>query len=323
MCTAITYHAKDHYFGRNLDLEYHYREAVVVTPRYFPFHFRCESPMNSHYAFLGVATIAAGYPLYYDATNEYGLSIAGLNFPGNAAYYPITEHKNNIAPFELIPWVLGQCKAVSDAKQLLVKTNIARIDFSKTFPVSPLHWIIADPTSSITVETTTDGMHIYDNPVGVLTNNPPFPFHMHNLSNYIHLTREEPVNRFAPKLNITPYSRGMGAIGLPGDLSSASRFIRAAFVKLNSVSDPDEASCVSQFFHILGAVAQQKGCVKIENGYEKTVYTSCCNVSKGIYYYTTYDNNQITAINMFHEELASDKLVTYPLIQTQQIHWEN
>lgn len=112
--------------------------------------------------------------------------------------------------------------------------------------------------------------------------------------------------------------------GLPGDLSSQSRFVRAAFVKLNSVSGDSESESVSQFFHILGSVEQQRGCCEAENGrYEITLYTSCCNASRGIYYYTTYGNRQITAVDMYQENLDSSRLIRYPLIQGEQIRRQN
>lgn len=323
MCTAVTYHTKDHYFGRNLDLEYSYSEAVTITPRNFSFSFRALPQQATHYAMIGMAMIAEGYPLYYDATNEFGLSMAGLNFPGNAVYQEPAKDADNVTPFEFIPWILGQCRSVSDVRQKLERINLVNIPFSQEYPLSPLHWIISDRKESITVEPLADGLKIYDNPIGILTNNPPFDFHMYHLSNYLNLTHEEPTNRFSEKITLTPYSRGMGAIGLPGDLSSSSRFIRAAFTKLNSQCDGSEEESVSQFFHILGSVAQQRGCVKINGAFEKTVYSSCCNTDKGIYYYTTYENSQITAVYMDHEDLDGCKLVSYPLRTKPQIQKEN
>ncbi len=323
MCTAATYLSRNHYFGRNLDLEYSYHEEVTITPRNYPFHFRVEPAMKRHFALIGMATVADGYPLYYDATNEFGLSIAGLNFPGNAVYLPKRDGACNIAPFELIPWLLGQCKTVKETCILLAEMNLVDISFSAEYSLSPLHWMIADKSEAITVEPMQDGIHVFDNPVGVLTNNPPFDFHMYNLSNYLNLTKEEPVNRFTNAVDLTPYSRGMGAIGLPGDLSSASRFVKATFTKLNSVSGNSESESISQFFHILGSVEQQRGCVKVNGAYEKTVYSSCCNTDKGIYYYTTYENRQITAVDLFHENLEKSELICYPLVTQQQIRWEN
>ena len=116
----------------------------------------------------------------------------------------------------------------------------------------------------------------------------------------------------------------MGAIGLPGDLSSQSRFVRAAFVKENSVSKPDEMSSVNQFFHILSSAEQQRGSCVIQDGkYEITIYSSCCNAQQGIYYYTTYGNHRITAVNMHNENLEDSMLIRYEMLTGEQIYFQN
>ena len=324
MCTAISYHTKDHYFGRNLDLDYSYDETVTVMPRNYPLRFRRAGALEHHYAMIGMAYVCCGYPLYYDATNEKGLSVAGLNFPGNARYRLETEGRDNVAPFELIPWLLGQCAGLPQVRALLERMNLADIPFSDQLPLAPLHWMISDKSGSITVECVREGLRVYDNPVEVLTNNPPFEVMLFHLNNYMALTNQPPVNRFSPKLELAAYSRGMGGLGLPGDLSSASRFVRAAFTRLNSVSGDTESESISQVFHILGSVAQQRGCVQMENGhYECTIYTSCCNTDRGVYYYTTYENSQITGVDMHREDLEDSVLFNYPLIQGQQIRMQN
>ena len=323
MCTAVSFNTHNHYFGRNLDLEYHFNEQVVITPRKFPFVFRHKNTISEHYAIIGIAVVEEGFPLYYDATNECGLSMAALNFPGYTAYFPVDATKDNIAPFELIPWFLCQCRTIVDCRELLNKINIVDIPFNKNFPNTPLHWLISDRKESIVIEQTKAGLSIYDNPIGVLTNSPPFPYHLCNLQNFLNITAKEPENRFSKHLNLTPYSRGMGGIGLPGDLSSASRFVRAAFTKANSLCDPNECSSVSQFFHILGSVKQQRGCVQVGDHYEITYYSSCCNTDTGVYYYTTYENAQITAISMHNEALNSKQVIAYPLITEQLIRIEN
>lgn len=323
MCTAISYKTKDHYFGRNLDLEYSYHETVTVTPRNFPFEFRKMGMRKNHYAMIGMAYVANEYPLYYDATNEKGLSMAGLNFPGNADYKEPADDKDNVAPFEFIPWILCQCANVKEAKNLLSRLQLVKIDFAKELPASPLHWMIADKDESIVVESVKDGLKVYDNPVKVLTNNPPFDYHMLNLANYMGVTREEPVSRFSEELKISPYSRGMGGMGLPGDLSSASRFVKAAFTRLNSISGETESESISQFFHILGSVAQQRGCARVGKEFEITIYSSCCNTDTGVYYYTTYENSQISGVDMHKEDLDGETLASYPLIQGQQINMQN
>lgn len=324
MCTAITLQTKDNYFGRNLDLEYSYYETVTITPRNYIFSFRKAGELKQHYALIGMAYVAEDYPLYYDATNEKGLSMAGLNFPGNADYKPEVKGKDNISPFELIPWILGQCETVSEAKALLERLNVAAIPFSEALPLSPLHWIISDRTESITVESVKEGLKVYDNPVGVLTNNPTFDMQLFQLNHYMSLSTKPVTNQFSQELDLTAYSRGMGAIGLPGDWSSSSRFVKAVFMKMNSLSGTSEAESISQFFHLLDGVKHPRGCVDVggEN-YEITVYSSCCNVDRGIYYYTTYENRQITGVDMHQEDLEGNGLISYPLIQEQQIRMQN
>ena len=324
MCTAVTYRTKDFYFGRTLDYEHAFGEEVTVTPRNFPFLFREAAPMASHYAIIGMAHVVAGYPLYYDAINEKGLCMAGLNFVGNAFFRQKEENRDNIASFEFIPWILAQCASVADARKLLDRICLTDESYSPGLPPAQLHWIIADRNAAITVESVKDGLKVYENPVGVLTNNPPFGEQLFNLNNYLHLSPKTPANSFSEKLELRPYSRGMGALGLPGDLSSQSRFVRAAFVKMNSVSGISEKESVSQFYHILGAVDQQRGCCDVGAGeYEITIYTSCCNADKGIYYYTTYGNHQITAVDMHRCDLDGCGLYRYPLIMDQQIFMQN
>lgn len=324
MCTAATYKTKDFYFGRTLDYEFSYGDEVTVTPRNYSFKFRHMGERKSHYAMIGMAYVADDYPLYYDAVNEKGLGMAGLNFVGNAKYQDEQAGRENVAQFEFIPWILSQCATVSEARKALEKMNLVGTPYSEKLPCASLHWMIADKDAAIVVECVEDGLHIYDNPVGVLTNNPPFPVQMFMLNNYMHVSPSQPENHFAKELPLAAYSRGMGGLGLPGDLSSASRFAKVAFTKMHAISGESEAESVSQFFHILGSVEQQRGCCEVEPGkYEITIYTSCVNADKGIYYYTTYENHQIQAVDMHRENLDGDTLRRYPLINEEQIRVVN
>ena len=324
MCTAATYQTKGFYMGRTLDYEFSYGDEITVTPRHYEFPFRHMGSVSSHYAMIGMAHVAGNYPLYYDAMNEKGLGMAGLNFVGNADFQEVDDTRDNVAQFEFIPWILCQCATLEEAKKLLSRMNLVGTPFSPQLPTAQLHWLIADKTGSLTVECMTDGLHIYDNPVGVLTNNPPFDKQLFHLNDFMHLSPKQPENTFSQDLNLQTYSRGMGALGLPGDLSSASRFVRVAFTKLNSRSGDSENESVSQFFHILGSVDQQRGCCEVADGkYEITLYTSCCSADTGIYYYTTYENHQISGVDMYRENLDGDTLTRYPLINGEQIHMQN
>lgn len=324
MCTAATYKTKDTYFGRTLDYEFSYGDELTITPRNYPLSFRHMGKVVKNYAILGMAHVVGDYPLYYDAINEKGLGMAGLNFVGNAVYQELSEEKENVAQYEFIPWILRQCATVQEAKKCLDKMALVGTPFHESLPTAQLHWIIADTKEAVTVECMADGLHVYDNPAGVLTNNPPFPQQMFQLNQYMHLSPSRPENHFSDALGLQAYSRGMGALGLPGDLSSTSRFARVAFTKLHAISGESENESVSQFFHILGSVDQQRGCCEVTEGkYEITIYTSCCNLNRGIYYYTTYENHQISAVDMHAENLDATELIRYAPITGEQICWQN
>jgi len=309
MCTAISFNSNNHYFGRNLDYFHSYGEKIVVTPRNFPFHFKKANTIESHFAIIGSAYVKNDYPLYYDGANEKGLCMAGLLFSGYAHYKPFNTESENITPFEFIPWVLSICETVEDAKKLLKKTSLVDIPFDPELSLSPLHWIISDKKSSITVESLKEGLFVYDNPVGTLTNSPPFDYQLFNLNNYLSLSPKPPKNTFSDKINLSSYSFGMGAMGLPGDFSSMSRFVKASFVLSNSTHQKDEQSSVSHFFRMLDSVAMPEGAVIDENGNaEKTLYSCCINADELIYYHTTYQDRTIYSVSMFEQRLDGKEL---------------
>lgn len=324
MCTAATYRTDDFYMGRTLDYEFSYGEEITVMPRNFPLSFRHGGGTDRHYAIIGMAHVADGYPMFYDAVNEKGLGMAGLNFAASARYSEPEDGKQNVAQFEFIPWVLSQFASLGQARSAIEKINLVGTTYDSRYPAAKMHWIIADKSGVITVEPTESGLKIYDNAPGVLTNEPPFDMQLFNLNNYMRLSPKQPENSFSDALDLGTYSRGMGGLGLPGDLSSMSRFVRAAFTKLNSLSGSGEAESVGQFFHILGSVEQVRGCCEVaQDKYEITIYTSCFNADKGVYYYTTYNNRRITAVDMHRENLDSDSLARYPMLDKEDVLRQN
>ncbi len=324
MCTAISFLSADHYFGRNLDLNRSYGEEICVLPRSYPLSFRLKEKIFDHYAIIGMATVVDGTPLFYDGANEHGLAMAGLNFPHNAHYSERTADKDNITPFEFIPWILSQCKTVDDALGLLEKINLVNIPFSDSLPLAELHWMLCDRNSSIVIEPMADGLHIHKNPVGVMTNNPPFSFQLFSLNNYRNISTSNGENRFAENMQLDNYCQGLGGIGIPGDTSSMSRFARTAFALKNSVCQQNEESSVSQFFHLLSFAEMPRGICRLENGdCDITVYSACINTTRGLFYYTTYDNRRITVVDMHKTDLDGTFISRYPLITASQILSQN
>lgn len=210
MCTSIALTTKDTYTGRNLDLEYAFGEKVVITPWQFPLQFHKMPTLETHQAIIGMASVAEGYPLYAEGVNESGVYMAGLNFPGNAYYPPEGGTGEALAPYELIPWLLGTCKTAAEAAEQMQRIPLLGVPFGPNMPLAPLHWHIADRQGAFVAEPMTDGVKVYPDPVGVLTNNPPFPFHRTNLTQYRGLSAAQPENTLDPALSCPPSARVWG-----------------------------------------------------------------------------------------------------------------
>lgn len=324
MCTSISFCRNDHYFGRNLDLDFSFCEQVVITPRNRLYHLKNGTDYRTRYALIGTAAVQKDTPLYYEAANEKGLAMAGLNFPGLGCYLDPKEGFDNITPFELLPWILGQAASLEEARKLISRLNLTNQAFSPETPLFPLHFMLSDASGSLVLEPTAAGLNVYDNPYNVMTNAPGFEYHCWNLQQYLHLSPKNQENHFSRQFPLRPYAVGMGAVGLPGDCSSASRFVRAAFHLTNSDCPDTEAANVTQFFHVLDSVSMLKGAALTDSGKNDfTRYSCCINTTQGIFYYKTYDNNQINAIRMDHADLDGDQLTIFDLRDTQQIFYQN
>lgn len=293
MCTSIALNKGKILFGRNMDIDYSFGECAVNTPRNFPLTFKKAGTLEKHYAFTGTAAVVDGFPLYAEAMNENGLYIAALKFPENAYYNENeTNGKINLAPYEIIPFILSKCRNLSEALSLLTECQIIAVPFSESLPLSPLHWHIADRNGSLALEKTKDGMKIYHNPANVLTNNPPFPFHLENRAHYSNLSPHNPHNPCGAML-------GLGTVGLTGDFTPASRFVRADYLIR---STPENCGTVSHFFHILDNTAIPKGAVIAPDG--KCHYTSysCCFDAESLeMHFRTYENTHIRTVKLIPE----------------------
>ncbi len=322
MCTAISINGKYNLFGRTLDLETSYGERLVMAPKKFCIDFLHEEKTRDHLALMGIACVQNGTPLYYDAVNESGLSMAALNFPKSAVYHKALSGKRNIASFELIPWVLCQCENISQAIELLKETNVTSDSFSTELSATPMHWLLADKKDSITVESVEEGLKIYQNPFGVLTNEPSFPYHTEHICDFMPLDSRQPRNNLCPTVELSHYSRGMGAIGLPGDFSSSSRFIRAVFAKNHTDPSHSESEAVSRFFSITDTVSVPCGCIKTDYGKSvMTVYTSCVSMDSLTYYFSTHSCRRIRAMRLYDAILDSEELVSFPIESMEDVSY--
>ena len=324
MCTCINvFKNNSSFFGRNMDLDYSFNEKIIITPKNYLIKFKKEKSIKTHFAFIGIGTIIDNYPLYAEACNEKGVCIAGLNFPSNCTYYKCNKDKKNYAPYEMVLLIMANCKNMNDVKKTLQHINLINQNFSSKVTLTPLHFMISYKNESIVVETLKDGMHIYENPFNVLTNNPPFDFHKNNISNYLQLHIASPINMINKKMNVINYSYGQGAFGLPGDYNSSSRFVKVFFVKSNLIFNNQEENNVNQFFKCLESVSMPYGCVKATYGLEYTRYSCCIDTKRIVYYYKTYNNSTIHSLNLKKENLNTNKLICYSLNDSINIIQQN
>ncbi len=289
MCTAFDFSASGKYFGRNLDWSESYGERVVIVPRNFKITFKKEKAIKTHYAIMGMAITAEDYPLFYDAQNEKGIAVAGLNFPKSARYNTAQTEMRNVAPYELPLWLLAQAESLDEAKRLLRDINIIDEPFSDTVGVSPMHWMVSDGENAIVIEPTARGVMVYDNNLGVLTNEPPFPEQSENLSGYDISDIKD--NSFS------------------GDSKSKSRFVRGAFMRKNAFKFEKESENIAQFFHLLSSVQMVKGTVEQYGKLQYTIYSACMSLSEGVYYYKRYESDKLNEICLYDYNLDSCELI--------------
>ena len=296
MCTAIGLAMGDRYFGRNLDLECHFGERVTLTPRGFSFSLRAGGRVETRFALLGMAASVGEFPLYAEAISEAGLAIAGLNFVGNAAFLGGRNPKSTgVAVFELIPWLLGQAESLQMAEKLLREVSILSIAPRPDLPTAELHWLLTDGEEALVLECTREGMRIYRNPTGVLTNNPPFPY---QLARWNAMPQPQPKPPIPPGLlGFCTESYGRDGDLVPGGYSSEARFLRAAWLRERvKPCEASESARVAAAFSLLSSVAPPYGCVTGADGrMHYTVYSVVANLSRGRFYLRNAPGTEITS----------------------------
>ena len=329
MCTSLSIKSnKGHnFFGRNMDLAYDFNQSVLIIPRNYQIPNKVTGDMaKNKYAIIGMGTIIDNHPTLADGMNEKGLACAGLNFDGYSYVEEnIVPGKKNIAPYDFIYWVVANHETVDEVKQTIENLELVKVPINERTPLPTLHWMIVDKTGkSIVVEKTKDKFAVYDNPVGVMTNNPTFDWHLTNLNEYMKITPNHPQNVKWSDRELTPLGVGAGTLGIPGDFESVSRFVRIAYIRAHMPSIEDDITAVTQFLHMLDYVIMVKGGVITKEGLEDiTRYSSCMDQERGIYYYRNYNNNRINAIDMHKEDLDSTEIKLFPYLETQDINYQN
>ena len=329
MCTALSITTNDNkvYFGRNMDLAYNFNQRVLIIPPNYQYKDRVSGKIvTNQEPIIGMGTVIDQHATFAEAMNSKGLAGAGLNFDGYAYFEqePV-EGKLNIAPYDLILWALSNYGTVEELKEAMKEVELVEIPINSKTPVAPLHWMFSDTSgTSIVVERTMGGLRVHDNPVGVMTNNPTFDWHLTNLNEYLYLTPEHHQKKVWSNQELIPLGIGSGTLGIPGDFASVSRFVRIAYIRANTPSIPSGDKAVSQFFNMLDYVKMVRSGVKTKDGTEdSTIYSSCMDLDQGIYYYKTYDNSRINGVDLRKESFENNDVISYPYLVEPDFNYLN
>ena len=321
-CTGLALLAKDGSYvsGRTAEFGLDLNLNALFVPRGYAFHGTRPDgskgmPYTSKYAFMGTNAFEA--PAVIDGLNEKGLAVGLFYFPGFAKYAePSPQNQSfSLSPTEFNHWLLSQFATVEE-----VKAGLNNVAIMPTQPqgwpvIPPVHYVVYDANGkSIVIEPMDGKLVVSDNPLGVITNSPPFEWHMTNLSNYVNLSPLGVSPRKIDGVEIQAYSTGSGLGGLPGDFTAPSRFVRAAVFASSSVQPVDSVDGAKKVLHLLnqfdiplGSVRTAQPNGKIQN--EWTLATVARDPKTLTYFFKTYDNQNLRKITMSQFDLDSKDIV--------------
>lgn len=317
MCTSISYLAQNgHAFlGRTMDFGFELNGHPIAIPRNYQWHSQIGETYQFKYGFIGIGRKLDDY-LFADGVNEQGLAVAELYFSGEAAYAKVVpDKKGQLAAHEFIMWVLGNLSTVGEVKTAVKEITLVDLPSKLLQVTSPLHFIMTDATgTSIVVEPRADGLHIIDNPVGVMANSPEFEWHLTNLRNYLSLDPHSVGNKQLGSLRLDSFGPGSGTFGLPGGYTSPERFVRAAYLRNNIQGSDSTDTNVINLFRILDNVTIPKGAkVKTDGEIDYTQYRSIMDLTTRTVYFQPYNTLQLFAARLTDELLNKTEVTEFPV----------
>lgn len=328
MCTSLTLLTKDghHLFGRTMDFSVDLNQRVIMTPRRYKWINATKETIPAKLGAVGMGIQQQGKVTLADGLNESGLTCAALYLPGFAVYNTqVDKSKTNLPPQDFVLWCLTQFDSVQAVREAMDNVSFIDTPLPALGITPPLHWILSDKSGvCMVIEATGRGIHVYDDPVGVMTNSPEFDWHLQNLRQYIGVKPRQSAPVQWGNLRLSAFSQGSGSFGLAGDFTPPARFVRAAFLKENVTGIDHESDGITGLFHILANCSLPKGAVVTPDGTEDmTLYTSAMCAESGTYYYQSYQCQQISAVHLFNESLGSEEVKVFPYHRSQLIHDEN
>ena len=312
-CTGIRLTAGDGAVvcARTLEFSIDLESDVIMVPRGYARTGTTPEGKNgmkwtSRYASLGANGV--GMPLLFEGVNEKGLAVGLFYFPTTAGYmkYNPAEAARTIAPWEVGSWILENFATTEEVRQNIGSISVAEVVFKKWGFVPPVHFVVHDASGkSIVIEYVEGNLHVYDDPLGVMSNSPAFDWHLTNLRNYVNFSMVNAPPVEVGGIRLTGFGQGTGMLGMPGDFTPPSRFVRAVAYSTSAPPSKTGAEAVLQAFHILNNFDIPKGAVR-EDQKDKhgnivadyTIWTSAIDLKARRFYFRTYENSQIRSVDL-------------------------
>ncbi len=330
-CTGIRLQAKDGavVHARTLEFGVQLHSTAIIIPRKLAMHGTGPAGQSAlqwetKYAALGLNGL--GQTLLVDGVNEKGLAAGLFYMPGYADYQEVSEDEvsRSLAPWELGTWILTNFATIDEVRAAVSEIRVGNVVFADWNFVPPVHYIVHDAAgNSLVIEYVGGKLAMHDNPLGVITNAPEFDWHVKNLSNYLNLspTNVPPAN--FDGLKIHPFGQGSGLLGIPGDFTPPSRFVRAAILSRAALAGDDGPTAVEQAFHVLSSFDIAKGDIRQDaSGQGEADYTqwTCASDTKNrVFYFHTYDDRRIRRIDLDKVNLDAPQVLSIPLGDREDI----
>jgi choloylglycine hydrolase len=270
--------------------------------------------------YASVGANGVGLPVLFDGLNEKGLAAGTFYFPTSAGYMPYNaaDAGKTIAQWEVGSWILENFASVEEEKTSIGNIVVPAVVFDGWGFAPQAHYIVHDASGkSIVIEYVDGKLNVYDNPLGVLTNSPPFDWHMTNLRNYVNFSMSSAAPVQLGSVKLLPTGQGSGMLGLPGDFTPPSRFVRAVAFSQSVFKAKTGYDAVLEAFHVLNEFDIPKGAArdreKDEHGNilaDYTIWTAASDLKAKRYYFRTYENSQIRVVDLTTMSLDAKDIVT-------------
>lgn len=305
-CTGLAWQAGDgaSFLGRTYDMfgDLSANKITVLAPGYE----LATSPDGEgetviiEKGLIGNAIQGAASPIFTDAVNEDGLMGTLQNFPGYGHYDTNPDPEAlDLHPAFFLPYILGTCSNLDEVEEAVKNLNLTdELIFGSHMSV---HYILSDSTGeAIIIEPDEDGITVHRDTIGVMANSPDYQWQLSNLRNYMNVTNENPEPREFLNTVLEPFGNGTGgSLGLPGDYTSPSRFVRIAYAKEFAPIPANADDGVEKMFDLLSVVNVPEGMLKSGEGhYEKTLCTTVMKAQDPTYYFSPNGNRRISSYNL-------------------------